>query len=95
VDDAGIDALREAIRNMHGAESEWIESVPVSEGFRGTPVWQGEVQVFRLLNHSTADRCYAWSHETEGGKRRFVAVLHVPPVDSPVAAVRASIAASK
>jgi len=27
----------------------------------------------------------------EGERRRFVAVLHAPPVDSPVAAVRAAI----
>ena len=56
-------------------------------------VWEGEVQVFALKGHRSASRCYAWSHATEGAKRRFYAVLHTPPVDSPVVAVRASIAA--
>lgn len=36
--------------------------------------------------------CYAWSSPIEGSDRRkFYAVLHVPPVDSPETAVRAAI----
>jgi hypothetical protein len=38
-----------------------------------------------------ADRAYAWSYETEGGRRRFFVVLHRPPVDSPITAVQAAI----
>jgi hypothetical protein len=42
----------------------------------------------------TANRAYAWSSPIEGSdKRRFLAVLHVPPVTSPVDAVRAAIVA--
>ena len=93
MDDAGVEALREAIRNMHGCDSTWVESVPVVETYRGETVWQGEVQVFDLAGHPKARRCYAWSHATDTGKRRFVAVLHLAPVDGPVAAVRAAIAA--
>ncbi len=51
------------------------------------------MRVFDVSGHPTATRCYAWSHATEGSRRRFVVVLHAPPVDSPVAAVRASIVA--
>ena len=84
-------ALREAIRGLHGCESTWREAVHVHETHAGQTVWDGEVQVFELISHPGATRCYAWSHSTERGKRRFVAVLHKPPVDSPVAAVRAAI----
>jgi hypothetical protein len=28
-------------------------------------------------------RAYAWSYELENGKRRFFAVLHVPPIRRP------------
>jgi hypothetical protein len=94
MDPAGVDALRDAIKHMHGCDSKWVESVPVNETFRGQAVWHSEVQVFDLVGHATAKRAYAWSHETEGGKRRFVAVLGVPPVDGPVTAVRAAIAAT-
>ena len=42
--------------------------------------------VFDLLDHPTAQYCYAW--EVDG---RVTAVLHEGPVDSPLAAVRAAI----
>ena len=48
----------------------------------------------RPHRHPTATRTYAWSSAIEGStKRRFFAVLHQPPVDSPQAAVRAAIVA--
>jgi len=86
-----IEALKEVIRNLHGCEATWVDSVPVKEVFQGQTVWEGVVQVFDLRGHPTAQHCYAWSHAIEGsGKRRFVAVLHQGPVDSPQAAVRAA-----
>jgi hypothetical protein len=94
MDSAGIPALQDAIRHMHGCESTWVETVPVTERFNGELVWEGEVQVFELVGHPKAKRAYAWSHETDGGKRRFVAVLGLGPVVDAVTAVRASIAAS-
>jgi hypothetical protein len=93
MDPAGLPALLDAIRHMHGCEARHVESVPVRETFQGQVVWDGEVQVFDVTGHPKATRCYAWSHATEGSRRRFYAVLHAPPVDSPVAAVRASIVA--
>jgi hypothetical protein len=92
MDEAGIPALQEAIENMHGCKSKWIESVAVLEVFNNQTVWSGEVEVFEI-DHPKAKRCYAWSHETENGKRMFYAVLGMPPVDSAVAAVRIAIAA--
>lgn len=94
MDDAGLPALQDAIRNMHGCGSVWVESVPVHETFQGKTVWKGEIQVFDVTGHPTVTRCYAWSHATSGARRRFYAVLHVHPVDSPAAAVRVAIAAS-
>jgi hypothetical protein len=93
MDPAGLPALVDAIKHMHGCGATFMESVPVRETFEGATVWEGEVQVFDLRGHPTAKRAYAWSHATEGTKRRFYAVLHAPPVDSPTAAVRASIVA--
>lgn len=84
--------LKEAIRNLHKCDSTWIESVPVKEVFEGETVWAGTVEVFDLHGHPTAPRCYAWSHAVDDSEnRRFVAVLHQGPVDSPQAAVRAAI----
>ncbi|MES1993886.1 MAG: hypothetical protein V4457_09900 [Pseudomonadota bacterium] len=68
--------------------------MPVSETFGGKPVWEGVVHVFDLEGHPTAKRAYAWSSPIEGStKRRYFAVLHMPPIDSPVKAVRAAIVA--
>lgn len=92
-DPEALEALKEAIRNMHGAEPTWIESAPVHETFQGETVWQGEVQVYELTGHAQAKRCYAWSHATEGTKRRFYAVLELGPVKDAATAVRASIVA--
>lgn len=86
-------ALAGAIRHLEGCSSSWVETIPVTEMFNGETVWQGAVQTFDLIDHPTATRCYAWSTETEGGKRRFTVVLHKPPVDSPAEAVRAAIVA--
>jgi hypothetical protein len=84
--------LKQAIRNLHGFETVWVESVPVTEQFLGKTVWKGMVQVFDPIGHPTASRCYAWSHTTKGRERKFVALLHQGQVDSPQAAVKAAIA---
>lgn len=90
--DVPIRALEKAIFDLHGCKSIWVESVPVKEIFEGETVWEGVVQVFDLVDHPKAKRCYAWSHELEGSKKkRFFAVLHIPPIDSPEKAVMASI----
>jgi hypothetical protein len=55
-------------------------------------LWEGTVSIFELKGHPKATRCYAWSSPMdESSKRRYYAVLHIPPVDSPEKAVRASI----
>ena len=41
-----IQELRNVIRRVHGVESEHIESVPVTERFKGETVWEGVVEVF-------------------------------------------------
>ena len=88
------DQLCETVERMHDCSAHLIQPVPVRETFAGHPVWEGVVHVFDLTGHPTATRAYAWSSPIEGSsKRRFFAVLHHPPVDSPQAAVRAAIVA--
>lgn len=90
MDAAGLPALIEAIRHLHGLEAKWLESVPVTETHEGVTIWDGEVQVFEV-KHPKATRVYAWSHESGNGKRRFHAVLGATPIDSPQKAVQTSI----
>lgn len=89
--ETSVDTLRDAIRELHGCESTWVAAVLVLEQHEGRDVWRGTVEVFDLVGHTSASRCYAWSHATQGGRRKFYAVLHAPPVDSATAAVRAAI----
>ena len=92
--EASFDRLAAAIESQHGGTATLCKSVPVRETFAGRSVWEGVVHVFDLTGHPTSTRAYAWSSPIEGSaKRRFYAVLHQPPVDSPQAAVRAAIVA--
>jgi hypothetical protein len=84
-----------AVSQLHNCGAAWRQTVPVHEVFRGETVWQGEVEMFDLTGHPKAKRAYAWSHregENDEGER-FVTVLEIPPVESAVMAVRASIMA--
>jgi hypothetical protein len=65
--------------------------VAVKEAFQGQTVRDGIVEVFDLHGDPKAPRVYAWSRDTDTPKKRHVTVLHIPPVVSPVLAVRAAI----
>jgi hypothetical protein len=86
-----IESLRQTIRNLHGCNSEHLESIPVTEIFQGETVWDGVVEVFAIEGHLKAKKCYAWAYTEEDGKIHYVAVLELPPVVSPQTAVKAAI----
>lgn len=87
------DQLKQAVESQHGGTATLAQSVPVHEEFNGETVWDGVVHVFDLAGLPTASRAYAWSYELGDGRRRFFAVLHIPPIVSPRDAVRAAIVA--
>jgi hypothetical protein len=88
-----IQELRNVIHHLHGAKAKHLESVAVTETFRGQTVWNGIVEVFQLEGHPKTNKAYAWIHETgdPSHPKRHVTVLHIPPVVSPQTAVRAAI----
>jgi hypothetical protein len=84
--------LRHAVEGMRNCKARLVQSVPIREQFKRKTVWEGVVHVFTLEAHPTASRAYAWSSPIEGSeKRRFFAVLQLPPITSPMEAVRAAI----
>ena len=90
------DQLREAVELQHNCTARVAQSVPVKETFGGKTVWEGVVHVFDITGHPKAKQAYAWSSPIEGSdKRRFFAVLHLPPIMSPLDAVRAAIVAEQ
>ena len=86
------DQVQKAIEGLHRCSARLAQSVPVKQTHKGAVVWEGVVHVFDLAGHPKATRAYAWSSPIEGStKRRFFAVLHIPPIESPLDAVRAAI----
>jgi hypothetical protein len=89
-----IARVQVAVSQLHDCGAVYVRTVPVSEVFQGQTVWQGDVEVFDLHGHPKAKRAYAWSHLDGKNDERtqFVAVLEIPPVDSPESAVKVAIA---
>ena len=86
--------LRQSVEQMHDCSATFADTESVSETFEGQPVWEGIVHIFEVTGHPEATRCYAWSSPVESSsKRRFYAVLEIPPVQSAQDAVRAAIVA--
>jgi hypothetical protein len=98
-----IENIRKAVEKHAGCRAQHRESVPVTERYLDQIMWEGVVEVFDLDGHPKANRAYGWQLEVkakpgqlqfwEGRNAQYTAVLGIPPVDSPNAAVRASIAA--
>jgi hypothetical protein len=89
-----IAQVQVAVSQLHNCGAAYVKTVPVREVFQGKMIWQGDVEVFDLTGHPKAKRAYAWSH-LDGKKderTQYVAVLEIPPVDSPQAAVKVAIA---
>lgn len=72
---------------MHGCKSSYCRTVLVEETLAGHPDWDRLVKVFDVFGHLTAECCFAWTYHEKGAIKR-VAVLKLPPVDSPERAVR-------
>ena len=96
VNNAYIERLTQVVCHLHCCRASHTATVPVHEVFRGQTVWRGEVEVFAITGHTKASKCYAWSHPDgpDDAGERFITVLELPPVESPVTAVRASIIAA-
>lgn len=85
-----IERLQMVIQHLHGADSKWLESVPVTETFQGKTVWDGVVERFEVLNHPKAKHCYARS-DFDPKQEHITAVLELPPVKSALDAVKVYI----
>jgi hypothetical protein len=92
MNDSDIEDTKQAIERLHNCKASFIEDAAIVEKFGSEIVWSGIIHVFKIEGNPKTDTCYAWSSPIEGStKRRYYAVLKIPPVDSPEKAVRASI----
>ncbi|MGH7943551.1 MAG: hypothetical protein ACREF9_00860 [Opitutaceae bacterium] len=85
--------LRVTIRRLHRCEASHSRTESVREVVNGQVMWAGNVEVFALLGHDEALRCYAWGHLHDDGKWEVTTVLAIPPVISASSAVTAAFIA--
>ena len=84
-----IERLQQVIFHLHKSSSTWVGSVPVHEVFQGKTLWQGDVEVFDLIDHPKAKRAYGWTH---GDPEEFITILELPPVTDAQSAVKVGVA---
>lgn len=89
-----ISRLQDEILRIHGCDAKHVESVTVEDSYHGEVVWKGVVEVFELTHGRGPRRCFAWAHPHghQGEQSRYFAVLEAPGVESPLQAVRSSMA---
>ena len=80
--------LQVTIEHLHKCGAVHIATVPVREVFRGKTLWQGEVEVFALVGHPKAKRCYGWTY---GEPEEFITILELPPVTDAQSAVKVGV----
>lgn len=88
-----IGELRTTVSRVHRCQASHSRSEVVKEVVNDQILWEGRVEVFALLGHDRALRCYAWGHLHEAGQWEVTTVLAIPPVISASTAVLAAVAA--
>lgn len=86
-----ITDLQEVILATHGCRATYNRVHHIRETLPWDTTWDGMVVVFRLVNHPTAKRCYAWTYR-QRQETKYTTVLELPPVDSAASAVKFAIA---
>src|SRR5258706_10108669 len=88
-----IAELQSTIQRLHKCQASHSRTEKVEQGVNGEVIWSGNVEVFALLGHDRALRCYAWGHLHESGQWEVTTVLAIPPVVSAESAALAAFAA--
>ncbi|MBX7210823.1 MAG: hypothetical protein K1X78_21125 [Verrucomicrobiaceae bacterium] len=87
-----LESLTRAVEAMHNCKAQHASAGLVHEMMDGKTVWKGNVEIFTLSGHPKADKAFAWAYRDENGEVEYLAVLSVPPINSPREAVQAAIA---
>jgi len=85
--------LRSTIQRLHKCEASHTRTEAVREVVNGQVMWEGNVEVFAIVGHDRALRCYAWGHLHDDGRWEVTTVLAIPPVISAQSAVLAAFVA--
>ncbi len=88
-----ITLLEQEILATHGCRSVYSRTEFVRQRYPGSIKWTGFVFVFKLINHQTAERCFAWNYR-DGDETHAISLLEIAPIDSAEKAVAQVIAAT-
>lgn len=78
--------LKQAVQVAHNCEAVHQDSIHVCV----PTLWEGEVELFKVLGHADSQQCYAWVYECDK-VHHFITVLASGAIKSPEAAVRAGL----
>ena len=83
--------IEKAVTAMHGCRCSYETTTFVNQIMDGRTIWQGAVETFWLEGHPKATKAFTWGYR-HARDIRYIAVLNVPPINSPSEAVLAAIA---
>lgn len=86
--------VQNAVTNMHG-DCVFMSTESVTEKMGDQLVWEGDVEIFKLIKNDDADLVYGWGYQDDGGKWNYVGILGIHPVSGAKEAVRVAIASGQ
>ena len=87
--------LTSAIENKARCAVTYLHTQPVKLVSDGIVLWKGQVEVFQLSGHPEAKVAYGWGVPNFEGKMEYFTVIAKPPLETPVAAVKAYLASRR
>jgi hypothetical protein len=87
--------LLTAIENRAKCPAVYIQTQPVRLSIDGQVVWNGKVDIFQLKEHPQAQQAFGWGVEKADKKMEYITVMGIPPLDTPLAAVKGYVASRK
>ena len=87
--------LLNAIENRAKCGAVYVQTHPVRIVEDGVVRWKGKVEVYQLKEHPQAKLAFGWGFQNAQKKVEYVTVMGVPPLDTPVAAVKGFLASRR
>ncbi len=84
-----------AIEQRAKCTAKYLQTQPVKLSIDGVIQWHGNVEIFRLEGHAEAHLAFGWWFVNKQSKTEYITVMGVPPLDTPLSAVKAFVASRR
>jgi hypothetical protein len=88
-------SLMDAIELNGNCKATYVHTQPVRIILEGKVLWKGRVEVFDLKGHAFSKRAFGWTIRHKEKKSENIIVMGIPPLDTPLMAVKAFLASRK